>query len=376
MIEKRGKYDKSGSNNPFYGKAHTDETKKIISIKNTGRSSGNKNSHWKGGPKTLICLNCKQQFERSVADAENGYNKFCCKECYFEYRKNRSMTPAQRILNHKMRHTVGRFLKNKNETIKWPNSLGYTIDDMKIHIESKFQHGMTWENHGKVWHIDHIIPVSWFNFKDMKSRALKECWSLLNLQPLFFEENLSKNGGDRLKKKVTFIAIDNGITGSVAILKMSGLIEHFKMCIKHEEDYTKDANFIHRIDYAELKNRLKQYAIKDETNYPIAIIERPLKNPMLFRASISAVRALEAVLIVLENLHISYVFIDSREWQKLLLPGIVGKDELKKASNILCEKLFPNITLKNDGDGDSILIAEYCKRKYSHEMLNEEINNI
>lgn len=43
---------------------------------------------------------------------------------------------------------------------------------------------MTWENYGKTWHIDHIIPRSWFNYKSPKDLLFKECWKLENLQPL------------------------------------------------------------------------------------------------------------------------------------------------------------------------------------------------
>mgnify|MGYP003151512040 FL=1 len=38
--------------------------------------------------------------------------------------------------------------------------LGYSVDEFKTNIESKMLSGMTWENHGSVWQIDHIYPVS------------------------------------------------------------------------------------------------------------------------------------------------------------------------------------------------------------------------
>ena len=51
--------------------------------------------------------------------------------------------------------------KNKKH---WEIIVGYTIQDLRDHLEKLFKPGMTWDNHGK-WHIDHIIPKSFFKFK-------------------------------------------------------------------------------------------------------------------------------------------------------------------------------------------------------------------
>jgi hypothetical protein len=73
--------------------------------------------------------------------------------------------------------------------------LGYTIDDLRRHLESLFQPGMSWQNYGTAWHIDHVIPKSWFKLEaedGIDEYELKACWSLLNLQPLSAAENLQK----------------------------------------------------------------------------------------------------------------------------------------------------------------------------------------
>jgi hypothetical protein len=57
---------------------------------------------------------------------------------------------------------------------------------------------MNWENYGGLasnkevitWWIDHIIPVSSFDF--VKPEQIKECWSLKNLKPLEKIENIKK----------------------------------------------------------------------------------------------------------------------------------------------------------------------------------------
>jgi len=57
-------------------------------------------------------------------------------------------------------------------------------------IESKFKHGMSWDNSHK-WHIDHIVPCSSFDLTD--KQQLLRCCHYTNLQPLWAHENLGKS---------------------------------------------------------------------------------------------------------------------------------------------------------------------------------------
>lgn len=98
----------------------------------------------------------------------------------------------------KLRHTLrGRFRKlikgyhKQNSVLAY---IGCDIDFLKEYLSSKFKNGMTWENHGTVWHIDHIIPCVSFDFNCEED--LKKCWHYTNLQPLYALENLIK--GDKI----------------------------------------------------------------------------------------------------------------------------------------------------------------------------------
>ena len=75
---------------------------------------------------------------------------------------------------------------------RWEDLVGYTKEELRDHLESLFQSGMTWENKGE-WHIDHIIPKSFFVYSSTEDTEFKYCWSLDNLQPLWAKDNLSKN---------------------------------------------------------------------------------------------------------------------------------------------------------------------------------------
>jgi hypothetical protein len=68
--------------------------------------------------------------------------------------------------------------------------IGCSIPDLWIYLESKFESGMTRENHGSVWHIDHIMPCAIFDLS--KPEHQKRCFHFSNLQPLFGKDNLRK----------------------------------------------------------------------------------------------------------------------------------------------------------------------------------------
>ncbi len=77
--------------------------------------------------------------------------------------------------------------------MSWELLVGYTIIDLKKHLEKQFTDGMTWENYGK-WHIDHVKPICKFNINSVDCEDFKTCWSLDNLQPLWAIDNLKKGG--------------------------------------------------------------------------------------------------------------------------------------------------------------------------------------
>lgn len=68
--------------------------------------------------------------------------------------------------------------------------LGCNHNKIRKHIESQFQPGMTWDNHGW-WHIDHIKPLS--TAKTEKQLMMRFRWQ--NLRPLWREANLRKKNG-------------------------------------------------------------------------------------------------------------------------------------------------------------------------------------
>lgn len=100
--------------------------------------------------------------------------------------------PTYRLTKN-MRYGVWACLKEReaDKVLRTFQMLPYTVEQLKSHLESKFQPDMTWDNYGD-WHVDHKRPISNFNFSSHKDPDFRECWSLDNLQPLWGEENWSK----------------------------------------------------------------------------------------------------------------------------------------------------------------------------------------
>jgi hypothetical protein len=91
-------------------------------------------------------------------------------------------------LRTRIYHAMRKNTKGK----KTKELLGCSIDELKIHLEAKFQNGMNWDNYGKYgWHIDHIIPCSRFDLTDLVQQKL--CFHYSNLQPLWAKDNLRKH---------------------------------------------------------------------------------------------------------------------------------------------------------------------------------------
>ncbi len=105
----------------------------------------------------------------------------------------RRSTAAGR-LNHSLSSSIRYSLKKGLKAGRhWENLVGYTAEQFRKHLEKQFSSGMTWENYGVFWEIDHRTPIAAFNFERPEDIDFKKCWSLKNLRPLEVKENMQKH---------------------------------------------------------------------------------------------------------------------------------------------------------------------------------------
>jgi hypothetical protein len=195
---------------------------------------------------TKICSKCKQELDECCFGVDNGTKDgkfYWCKQCLKEHKKQYRLNNKEKILVlkkkyyqdhkekcndytkkyyqenkerliaycieygkeykrkrrkedplYKLRHNVSNRISQqikKNGQSSW-DFLPYSVQELRNHLEAQFDENMSWENYGLYWSIDHIIPQSLFDIKELGDEAMLSCWSLKNLRPLESKENLLK----------------------------------------------------------------------------------------------------------------------------------------------------------------------------------------
>jgi hypothetical protein len=106
------------------------------------------------------------------------------------YRKNRLASDSAYHLLECLRGRTRSAIRRGCKSAHTLELLGCTIPELRAHLEAQFRPGMTWENYGPVWHVDHIRPCASFDLLDPAQQ--RACFHYTNLQPLFALENLKK----------------------------------------------------------------------------------------------------------------------------------------------------------------------------------------
>lgn len=83
--------------------------------------------------------------------------------------------------------------------------LGCDWDFFKNYIESQFEEGMTWGNHGvNGWHLDHVLSISFA----MTEEEVEQLNYYINFQPLWGTENINKSNNVFYSEKTLQKVID------------------------------------------------------------------------------------------------------------------------------------------------------------------------
>lgn len=112
-----------------------------------------------------------------------------CKETTLRIYHEKKSRPEQKAIQF-IRNSLRRLVYSSGQrSCSTGFKLNYTRDELVKHMESLFKEGMCWENHGE-WHIDHIIPVSYFVKQGVTDPNIVN--ALSNLRPLWASENKKK----------------------------------------------------------------------------------------------------------------------------------------------------------------------------------------
>lgn len=129
------------------------------------------------GQDNTICKYCKEV----KAKTHFRHNRLKCKDCERD-------DPVEKLKRY-VRSRIYGCLKGKKD--KHTNEyLGCTSDEyIKWILDNT--NNFTLDNYGKVWHIDHVIPLSKFNVENEQESFIAFNWR--NTMPLLAKENLAKN---------------------------------------------------------------------------------------------------------------------------------------------------------------------------------------
>lgn len=152
--------------------------------------------------KQKVCSICKVEktidnYIRSYRHRDGWNSK--CKECVYSKKKkgltdysNYWKDKRKNNKNYSVRCNIRRWMnmcfKKERPTCKY---IGCSIEFFQMWIEYNFNENMNWDNYGKVWHLDHLIPVSSYDLS-VKENQFK-CFSWKNYQPLLALENIKKS---------------------------------------------------------------------------------------------------------------------------------------------------------------------------------------
>jgi hypothetical protein len=160
---------------------------------------GNSRGYGMKSRSAMLCKKCAHRGNDYLKDKRDAVYRLVMSKCKIgqvPWNKGRSKYTKEQLqlrtnLSSAIRIRLNNRYSRKGES--YLKKLGYTLQELKQHLEDQFQPGMSWDNYGKHgWHIDHRIPDSWFNYSSIHDEDFKKSWALSNLQPKWAKDNLSK----------------------------------------------------------------------------------------------------------------------------------------------------------------------------------------
>lgn len=135
------------------------------------------------------CKYCMKEYYEKNRDRKLSYQKTYDKKNRRRIHEKRMKSPEYRIADS-IRRRLRRALKGNWKSGEYIEKLGCTIKELKLYLEEQFIENMNWSNYGE-WHIDHIVPLSSFDFSD--DVQLRQACHFSNLQPLWAKDNILKS---------------------------------------------------------------------------------------------------------------------------------------------------------------------------------------
>ncbi len=167
-------------------------------------SGGRRSSQCKGCMRAAIRLRYADPTVRAARLAHQQTEEY--KLCKRARRKQLRAAGDPQALGDTLRIRLCQVLSGKvRRTTSAVRCLGCPLPQFRSYLESKFLPGMSWENRGSVWEIDHIVPFHRVNLSDPEAQR-KVC-HYTNLRPLFKLDNLVRNRREVLDSELSELGL-------------------------------------------------------------------------------------------------------------------------------------------------------------------------
>jgi hypothetical protein len=156
--------------------------------------------------------NIKAASNRSIMSSKKGTTAACSNYAISRARPRSRMASSKTAIQktrRMLRNQIIRMLEmmRANRQFRTEQYVGCSFDEARREIESKFELGMSWDNYGTAWELDHIVPMSSFDLSN-PDQAMKVN-HISNLQPMHPYLNRSKGNKIFKKRKKVFSKLDN-----------------------------------------------------------------------------------------------------------------------------------------------------------------------
>jgi len=189
------------------------ENKKSYTVCKTCQS--NQQKDYRSRNKEKVIESRKKYYEKNKEKISEYYQEHykINKDTYMENNRKWRQENRDEInkkANKRFQTNISARLKKNCRSRIWAAIKGHSLCSMKLidctipffkeWLKSNFKDGMTFQNYGSYWHVDHVIPCSKFDMKD--ETDITNCFRWTNLQPLEAKLNMSKHD-NIIKEEVT-----------------------------------------------------------------------------------------------------------------------------------------------------------------------------
>mgnify|MGYP006100626423 CR=1 FL=1 len=159
--------------------------------------------------KTCTVCNIEKNIDEFHIHNALGKYRAACKTCasiarkkYYETHKEQTIKKTNEYKVNRMKSDEGFKWERQARCLLWNvlkrnymltrgvQLVGCEISVLRKHMEDQFEEGMTWDNYGSEWVVDHVKPCALFDFTKDEDKI--NGFHYTNLQPLWDPDNRAK----------------------------------------------------------------------------------------------------------------------------------------------------------------------------------------